>query len=267
MSMYAIAVLGILGVAQVAHGGELVPRDVVSSDTCKDIAVKELVTQGHVIPCFSAFEGSLTYGECTISGVCKENIHEQHTPIPRWRTFSEEINKHAVVVQGWVLSAIDTFQSGDVFGEVYTTVIRPFGARAQTIDTKSDMCTQKPAWWVYQLLPAFSRTPCPENEVIVDMDENVNEGSEVLERVQTPAELTLLAFPETVRLQGRSTLLWAAEHVQEGSCTVTGLGFKASGDSGQGSTIALSEDSLFTLQCLNLSNEPVSVAVLVSIGS
>ena len=55
--------------------------------------------------------------------------------------------------------------------------------------------------------------------------------------------------------------------MQQGSCTVTGLGFKESSDSGQGSTIALSEDTVFTLRCLDLIGVPVSAEVLVSIGS
>lgn len=242
----------------------IVPSDIVSSDTCKDVAVQELVAAGFRVDCFNAVHGVVTSGVCTASGACEDPKPVKQVA-SKWKLLTQALSARAEEMSRWVGDTVTSVAYTAPVTSISFTSIRPFGATQKQVEQEE--CEQeKSGWWLFNLLPSFSAPTCITPEVVgVQTPEKQKRVFTEKEEFLTPT-LSLYAFPESVRLQGRSTLVWVSENVQAGSCVVTGPGFKEKSDSGQGSTMALNEPTSFTLTCLGLNGEEVDTTTLVDIG-
>lgn len=82
------------------------------------------------------------------------------------------------------------------------------------------------------------------------------------------AVLSLSAVPALVRAEASTRLDWSATNAQAGSCTLSGQNgdfWNLSGLSGSETSSAIAAETLYTLRCLNLTDEPTTQTVKVKV--
>ncbi len=257
---------------------------VVGEHTCKDTAVQELVAGGQVVECQIAESGKV--GACTVSGKCREAVHEVRVAGP------SSLGKFAVLVSQKTNSVFnrvgDTITSlGSLEDAALGGGARPFGSSKEGdgqqkessvsggMTVRALLCAPQayiPSF-VARLIPTYplgSLCGKPEPEV-----KQLEFGAVVEKRasqkaleLETPdSGLFIIADPSVVSLGGRAEIRWGAAKVEPGSCTVSGPGMKERGNWGSASTPAIFETVRFTLTCMGLDGIENKKSAEVDLGA
>jgi len=229
-------------------------------------------------------------GVCAISGTCETKTEAGSTYAFDFSAWYQPIFERANTVTAWASQKLSEarIQKQEGTGAPYFSIALPFGrADSKKKSEQEIVAGEKNATFIeflcgsndthsflQRVIPFFAGSDwCKgeeETELVHDNSTDlsskrkVTEEQVVEERVKP--DLYIVADPATVRLEGRTFIRWATKNVTEGSCTVSGPGFKHTEDWGSGSTIALSEPATFTLLCEDIYGAAVFKSVTVDIG-